>query len=309
MSATSLQNRNAFKSFKRFSKRLIKGKTFRKSEFGTGIFDKTIRGALTRRKNRPAGHRAAPVRLVIAPQAEGASSTETVRIFIGTEPAQHRAERVLLWSILKQRDSLRRYEIYLMKDLKGFNRESWKTGFTAYRYGIPEMAGFKGRAIYNDVDQIYLADPGQLYDLDMQGKGVLAVESRDTSVMLMDCGLLAGLWTIADINAESQAKIHTPMLKKVRAVALIDDLPGQWNSRDHEYNEKTSCLLHYTILHTQPWRPFPAELRYHENALSSLWFDLESEADREGFAPLWKKEPDRPYTDMRDFFTDISDTY
>ena len=76
MSATSLQNRNAFKSFKRFSKRLIKGKTFRKSEFGTGIFDKTIRGALTRRKNRPEGHRAAPARLVIAPQAEEASSAQ-----------------------------------------------------------------------------------------------------------------------------------------------------------------------------------------------------------------------------------------
>ena len=307
MSATSLQNRNAFKSFKRFSKRLLKGKAFRKSEFGTGVFDKKLRGALVRRKKRPAGYRLTPARLVIAPRGEGVSPDEPVRIFIGTEPAQHRAERVLLWSILKQCDARRRYEIYLMKDLKGFDRALWKTGFTAYRYGIPEMAGFNGRAIYNDVDQIYLADPAKLHDLDMQEKGVLAVESRDTSVMLMDCGLLDGVWNIDTLNTEPQAKIHTPMLKRVRAKSLIGDLPGCWNSRDHEYEKETSCLLHYTILHTQPWQPFPAELRYHENPLSSLWFDLEVEADREGFAPLWKQEQDRPYTDMKDFFTDISD--
>ena len=30
--------------------------------------------------------------------------------------------------------------------------------------GDPHIAGGSGRAIYNDVDQVYLADPGELFD-------------------------------------------------------------------------------------------------------------------------------------------------
>ena len=45
-----------------------------------------------------------------------------VRIFLGSEPAQRRAERVFVWSVLKVRDPGRRYEIHVMKDLAGFDR-------------------------------------------------------------------------------------------------------------------------------------------------------------------------------------------
>src|SRR3546814_10615781 len=73
------------------------------------------------------------------------SEKPPVRIFLGTEPAQHRAERVFVWSILQARDPARRYEIYLMKDLKGFDSDRWKTGFTNYRYAITDLAGKAGR--------------------------------------------------------------------------------------------------------------------------------------------------------------------
>lgn len=298
-----MKKQSKIKSFKRFSKRVWKGKAFKKSEFGTGVFDKTLKGAWERHMERPPGHNKAPLKLTLEPDQPGAAAKEPVRIFIGTEPAQHRAERVLLWSVAKQRDPSRRYEVYLMTNLTGFDRRVWKTGFTSYRYAIPELAGFHGRAIYNDVDQIYLADPALLQDLDMNGAGVLAVDSRDTSVMLLDCGLLADTWTINDIHDSLEGKIHTTMLKKVRAKGLIADLPGCWNSRDHEYDSNSSCLLHYTILHTQPWQPFPDKLRYRENPLAALWDDLEAEADQAGFAPLWKQQADRPYSDMDSLFS------
>lgn len=280
---------------------MIKGKAFRKSEFGTGIFDKTLHGTFAMRSGRPPGDHAAPMRLDLP--AQGISSGEPVRIYIGTEPAQHRAERVLLWSVLKHRNPAREYQLYLMKDLAGFDRSTWKTGFTAYRYVIPEFAGFSGRAIYNDVDQIYLADPANLCDLDMGEAGVLAVDSRDTSVMLMQCDRLRDAWNADAVRANPGGKIHTPMLRRVRQQQLIDDLPGCWNSRDHEYDASSSCLLHYTILHTQPWQPFPRDLRYQTNPLASLWLDLEDEADKAGFAPAWKREADSNYEDMAEFFT------
>jgi hypothetical protein len=99
------------------------------------------------------------------------SSKPPVRMFMGTQPRQHRAERVWIWSVLQVRDPSRVYEIYLMKDMVGFDRRLWLTGFTNYRFCIPEWAGKTGRAIYNDVDQIYLSDPAELFDTDMQDHG------------------------------------------------------------------------------------------------------------------------------------------
>ena len=62
---------------------------------------------------------------------------------------------------------------YLMKDLAGYRKWFWTTSFTNYRFAIPHYAGSRGRAIYNDEDQIYLGDPGELFDVDMGDHGYL----------------------------------------------------------------------------------------------------------------------------------------
>ncbi len=74
-----------------------------------------------------------------------------VRIFLGTEEGQYRAERVFVWSILQVRDPARVYEIHLMKNVAGFDRRGWRTGFTCYRFAIPDFAG---RIVENRPDRI-----------------------------------------------------------------------------------------------------------------------------------------------------------
>ena len=303
MNATSVKMDNNFRSFKRLCKKIIKGKAFQKDEFGTGLFDLTLRGAIRKQQNRPEGSNNVPAKLLLSPvDGNRASKHATTRIFIGSEDAQHRAERVLLWSILKHRDPEKYYEVRIMKDLEGFDRKYWKTGFTGYRYAIPEFAGFEGRAIYNDVDQIYLDDPAKLQAENMCGAAVLALESRDTSVMVMNCAELKNVWTIAAIQSSPERKIHASMLGHVRRKLLIGDLPVYWNARDHEYDEHSSKLLHYTTLHMQPWRPFRKDLRYRENPHGKLWQELENEADQRGFALEWKTQPGRSYIDMEGFY-------
>ena len=71
-----------------------------------------------------------------------ASEKPPVRIFLGTERSQYRAERVFLWSIERVRDPGRVYEIHLMKSLPGFRDWFWNTGFTNYRFATPHFAGF-----------------------------------------------------------------------------------------------------------------------------------------------------------------------
>jgi hypothetical protein len=60
-----------------------------------------------------------------------------VRIFLGSEEAQQLAERVFLYTVHKLRDPARVYHVYLMKNLPGFDRRTWRTGFTQYRFAIP----------------------------------------------------------------------------------------------------------------------------------------------------------------------------
>ena len=160
------------------------------SFFGTG--GKAARLLPCTRRHTSSARRVQPERVVLGVQ-DGVQPgiKPPVRMFLGSEPAQYRAERVFIWSVEQHRDPSRAYEIYLMKELVGFDRRGWLTGFTNYRFAIPHFAGAVGRAIYNDVDQLYLADPGMLFDADLGNHGFLALSDRDTSVMLIDCARMA----------------------------------------------------------------------------------------------------------------------
>ena len=245
---------------------------------------------------RPPGGRHAIERVCLDVSAGAVPSAKPpVRIFLGTESTQYRAERVFIWSILQTRDPTRIYEIYLMKDIQGFDRRSWKTGFTNYRYAISTWAGGEGRAIYNDTDQIYLSDPAELFDMDMAGAGVLAVDGRDTSVMLIDCEKMIAVWHFEDAR---QGKRHRYFRDAMHNNALWGRLPSVWNARDAEYVPGTSRLLHFTTLQTQPWRPFPRELRYRPHPDGAVWFDMERAADAARFTAFTKERPSRRFAEL-----------
>ena len=202
-----------------------------------------------------------------------------VYLFVGTEAAQYRAERVFVWSIEQVRDPGRVYTIYLMKDLAGFDRRGWLTGFTNYRFAIPHFARGLGiqRAIYNDVDQVYLADPGELFDTDLGSHGFVSIRDRDTSVMLMDCSRMAGVWSLPAAQRERRKTLEAT------ATAVWGPLDPAWNARDEEYRPGHSKVLHYTTIHAQPWQPFPERYAYQRNPVAHIWFDLERAADRAGY--------------------------
>ena len=234
-----------------------------------------------------------PDRVVLGPRAGTTPSAKApVRIYLGTEEAQYRAERIFFYAIEKARDPGRTYEVYLMKNIKGFDRSRWRTGFTNYRYAIPSFAGGTGRAIYNDVDQIYLADPALLFDLDMDAHGYLAISAKDTSVMLIDCERMLPVWNREAAAVEGK---HALINKPAAEPGLWGRLDPHWNARDMEYVEGLTKCLHYTALHQQPWHPFPESYSYHPNPLAYVWYDLEREADASGYQVF---TADRPSPDF-----------
>lgn len=269
--------------------------------FKTKYYHKRLSHLLRLERGRPEGTRGEPELVAVDPEP-GVTPSEKppVRIFLGTEPAQHRAERVFVWSVHQHRDPARRYEIYLMKDLKGFDRDRWKTGFTNYRYAIPDLAGKSGRAIYNDVDQIYLADPAELFDMDMKGAGQLCVTERETAVMLLDCEKMATIWHREDAERSER---HKYFRHRVQAIeGMWGQLPDVWNSRDHEFQPGVSKLLHYTTLQMQPWRPFPKELKYRDNPNGDIWFNMETAADAAGFTLFTEEQPSQRYRKLVEMY-------
>jgi mitochondrial fission protein ELM1 len=237
-----------------------------------------------------AAGREAPERIVLG-VAEGLSPSDKppVRIFLGTQPEQYRAERVFIWSIEQVRDPSRVYEIFLMKSLHGFDRRGWTTGFTNYRFAIPHFAGNRGRAIYNDVDQIYLADPGELFDLPMDGHAFLAIAQNESSVMLIDCARMAPVWTLP----EAQRLRKGQLLKKALAdPGCWGPLAPEWNARDEdEYDPKRAKCVHFTTLHTQPWRPTPRRFAYLSHPMGALWYQLEDSANQAGYQVFTAARP------------------
>jgi mitochondrial fission protein ELM1 len=246
--------------------------------------------------SRPPGYRFHPEKIVLGPKDPHSGHLKTpVRIFVGTETAQARAERIFVWSIDLVRDPSRIYEIYLMKELTGFDRRRWLTGFTNYRFAIPELAGGSGRAIYNDVDQIYLTDPGELFDLPLEGHGFLSIAENDSSVMLMNCAKMGSIWTIERAQHERKSTLLNDALD---INGLWGKLDPTWNARDEEYVEGKSKVLHYTALHTQPWHPFPQEFVYQESPEGYVWYDLEQSANNAGFQLFSRTRPSSQFAQL-----------
>ena len=231
---------------------------------------------------------------VVLPARPGVTpnTSPPVEIYLGTEPAQYRANRVFVWSIEKVRDPGREVRIHLMSELPGFDRKGWTTGFTNYRFAIPAFQEGRGRAIYNDEDQIYLTDPGVLFDLDLEGAAHLSISDTESSVMLVDCERMAPVWTLA----EAQRGWKRSLLRKASGeTGLRGELDPGWNARDEEFEPGKSHLLHYTTLHTQPWRPFPERFVYQRGSYTQLWHDLEREAIEEGFELFRRHAPSRAF--------------
>jgi hypothetical protein len=254
---------------------------------------RTIARVANQPDRRPPGFRERPECIVLAVRPGVTPSPRPpVRIFVGSEPEQYRAERILLWSIEQARDPARVYEIHVMADLIGFDRRRWLTGFTNYRFAIPHFAGGSGRAIYNDVDQIYLSDPAELFDMDMGQHGFLSISDRDTSVMLIDCARMRGVWTL-DL---AQRWRRRPIEARTRALGNFwGALAPEWNARDEEYAAGRSKVLHYTTIHAQPWKPFPERYVYQRNAVAHVWLDMERAADAVHYQRFSAQRPSDQY--------------
>lgn len=235
-----------------------------------------------------------------------------IKLFIGSEPRMWLGAAVLKYTINKYASvPVEIHEMdYSLEDsawhdwrigrepgvpaLRDRNPETgelvWFTDFTCFRWAVPERCGFKGRAIYNDVDQIYLGDVKELWDLDMEGKALLSLTVNETSVLLMDCEKFANLdwWpSIQEMKDSNWGIKH--YIKLLWENDMYGSLPTKWNCLDGRgYTENWTRLLHYTDMSGQPWRPYPDRLNYRRHSVpitEEFWMDFYYEAKAAGAIP------------------------
>ena len=193
---------------------------------------------------------------------------DPIRLFIGTSANRedYAIERIYEYSLRKntQRD-LQITWMQLDQDKKspwgGWDTRNWSTPFSGFRWAIPEVCQFTGRAIYTDVDMINYRDIGDLFDIDLGGKPMAARKGtrfggHEFCVMVFDCEKffpLAMPIRRLKINPESHHRYINGLSGNDD---LVQEFDPRWNCLDGEDRTLDDIWqLHFTKMASQPWKP------------------------------------------------------
>ncbi len=114
--------------------------------------------------------------------------------------------------------------------------------------------------------------------------------------MLLDCDRMREHWTLESAQRETKDQLHA---RAHTVPGLWGPLDAAWNARDDEAVIADARLIHFTTLHTQPWRPFPERYVYQPNASGGIWHALEDDADAQGFQVRTREHPSDRYAEWR----------
>jgi hypothetical protein len=226
---------------------------------------------------------------------------EAVRIFIGSGEQSVVERRVLVHSL--RRHTRRPLDIYVFNGTHNAIERNEDppvpaplplrlkyrnlTEFSLYRYLIPEVCGFEGRAIYLDSDMVCLRDIGDFFDQPLDGHDFLAKEEAyevgtermwGLSALLIDCSRCR--FDLDTIFREIDAGLYTYPEFSQMGRRFLDRHPYQIGRLDPQWNvfdrwDAATKLIHYTDLGRQPWR-------FRDHPFGGLWFEYFEEARRSG---------------------------
>lgn len=217
---------------------------------------------------------------------------EAVRIFVGCDPNDCDLEQMMVLEYSLRKHASLPLEIHWMQlstdpgsrwysspaARAGWRTERWATPFSGFRWAIPEVCGFQGRAIYMDTDIIALGDIAELYCAPMNEPAVVMARPEKPffrfCVSLWDCARAqACLPTIEALQGEPDA--HAQCTRYFNAhPQLVGRIDPAYNNIDGENLPIDRIrILHYSDMGTQ---------FSHPRALSRLagegrshWFDGE----------------------------------
>jgi Glycosyl transferase family 8 len=226
-----------------------------------------------------------------------AQPEDLIRIHVASGADMERAEIALEYTIHKNVTAP--FSITWMKkgvapQWEGWKTDGWFTDFTCFRFAIPFICGFQGRAVYLDVDTLVLKDLRELWNLRLD-RPVGTLSPRRTDVMLIDCGYfhqgqIEG-WPASLEEMKKSGYNIEHYWKALNKAGCFQEFNPKWNVIDGENGEPISeiGIIHYSNMPTQPWHPLPQRFTHlpHPRAdLAALWWEhyakaLEAKIGRE----------------------------
>lgn len=253
--------------------------------------------------------------------------SETIRLFVGTSANNEDLEAEACLEYSARKHCSMPLEIAWMRQSATGPWSKWesskrgRTPFSAFRWSVPAVCDYTGKAIYTDVDFFFLGDLAELWTQEIPHVGLVrnATGKMSTSCILFDC---------------ANAKAHIPGLDKLRGMrdahdtmlhyfrerpGLLDPFVGNWDCPDLsgsslEAPDLKAC--HFTRVETQlhlkhavprlqregrsHW--YTGEIRQHPRPELQEYYDaLLSEAIANGYPP--ERYRVKPFVDAtrRDF--------
>lgn len=195
---------------------------------------------------------------------------EVIKVFVGCDPNNCDLEQMMVLDYSIRKNTSCPVEIVWMQlshdsnspwysnqsTLEGWRTELWATPFSGFRWAIPELCGFQGRAIYMDTDVIVLCDLAELWKHPKKNDAIVIAKGGKSSARLCTC-----VWDC------ELAKEFLPPLKEIqedpkshqKLMSLLKSQPNLVQSYQDSYNnidgeglpiEKIK-ILHYSDMGTQ----------------------------------------------------------
>lgn len=190
-------------------------------------------------------------------------SAGPIRLFVGASPNNEdlEAQSVLEYSARKH-VSLPIDITWMMlshdkrSPFHGWDAGAWTTPFSGLRWAIAAICGFEGRAIYTDLDFLFLADLAELWQQDIPGVFLLKDPGGKlkTCCMLIDCAAAKGHFpTLEQLRGMKDA--NGTVLNYFRAhKELVHAFSGEWNCVDGgglALDDPRIKAIHYSRIETQ----------------------------------------------------------
>lgn len=219
----------------------------------------------------------------------------SIRIVIGSEPRTEIARKVLEYSILN--NTKYNIDFYQTKNNNFTDRGDLGegTGFSLFRFDIPERFNFHGRAIYLDSDMLCLEDISKLWKFGNTEQAVyckLGNETRleaETSMMVINCEKSKNkIKTLSEIKKYLVDDVERKKYREIMKLKYLQPQPTEisrwWNIMDkncilskiQDFENPKAKILHYSNVRIQPWF-------YPKHPYSHIWSKWFLKAFKDGY--------------------------
>lgn len=186
--------------------------------------------------------------------------SDAIRLFVGADANNSDLEAQAVLEYTARKHATLPLEIVWMQaghnEWSGWKTATGRTPFTHFRWSIPALCGYRGRAIYSDVDFLYVGDLAEVWSQTIPDIALVRnpVGKLTTSFIVFDCEKAKPHVPGVDV-LRGMPDAHGTMLAYFRAHPhLLAATAGNWDCPDLRgttLDDPELRAVHFTRIETQ----------------------------------------------------------